>query len=112
MLLRSLAQGTGFGPENLIQPAAGLSPSMVQPLRILLAEDNVYNQKVAVGMLARDRHMVTIAPNGLLAVEALEQQAFDLVLMDMQMPEMDGARATQLIRQRQQQTGIGFRLSP
>ena len=106
MLLRSLAQGTGFGPESLVQPAAGLSPSLVQPLRILLAEDNVYNQKVAVGMLTMDGHMVTIAANGLLAVEAFEQQAFDLVLMDMQMPEMDGTRATELIRQRQQQAGI------
>jgi len=92
--------------KHIVQSAASCSPNLVQPLRILLAEDNVYNQKVAVGMLAMDRHMVTVADNGLLAVEAFEQQAFDLVLMDMQMPEMDGARATELIRQRQHQTGI------
>ena len=106
MLLRGLAQGAGPGVEHLVPSAASFSPNLVQPLRILLAEDNVYNQKVAVGMLAMDRHMVTVAANGLLAVEAFEQQTFDLVLMDMQMPEMDGARATELIRQRQHQTGI------
>jgi CheY-like chemotaxis protein len=106
MLLRNLAPGPGLGVESLVQPAAGSSLNVVQPLRILLAEDNVYNQKVAVGMLAMDRHMVTVAADGLLAVQAFEQQAFDLVLMDMQMPEMDGARATELIRKRQQQTGI------
>jgi two-component system sensor histidine kinase/response regulator len=106
MLLRGLAQGSDLGVKHLVQSAASCSPNLVQPLRILLAEDNVYNQKVAVGMLAMDRHMVTVADNGLLAVEAFERQAFDLVLMDMQMPEMDGARATELIRQRQHQTGI------
>ena len=106
MLLRGLAQGAGPGVEHLVPSAASFSPNLVQPLRILLAEDNVYNQKVAVGMLAMDRHMVTVAANGLLAVEAFEQQTFDLVLMDMQMPEMDGPRATELIRQRQHQTGI------
>jgi two-component system sensor histidine kinase/response regulator len=106
MLLRSLARGSGLGVKHLVQSAASFSQNLVQPLRILLAEDNVYNQKVAVGMLAMDRHMVTVAANGLLAVEAFERQTFDLVLMDMQMPEMDGARATELIRQREHQTGI------
>jgi two-component system, sensor histidine kinase and response regulator len=82
------------------------SPTAVHPLHILLAEDNVFNQKVAIGMLEMDKHTVTIAQNGREAVEAFRGQTFDLVLMDVQMPEMDGKQATQLIRRQQQSTGI------
>jgi len=75
-------------------------------LRILLAEDNVFNQKVAVGMLEMSGHTVTVAGNGQEAVEAWMKQPFDLVLMDIQMPEMDGVEATGLIRLRQSETGV------
>ncbi|MBS0208200.1 MAG: response regulator [Planctomycetes bacterium] len=80
-----------------IKPAA-------TPLRVLLAEDSLVNQKVATGLLAMRGHQVTIANNGREAVEALERETFDVVLMDVQMPEMDGLEATQLIRQREQGT--------
>ncbi|GEM_PF-1111244 len=70
----------------------------LEPLRILLAEDNVVNQKVAVGLLARDGHRVTVAADGLAAVEAAAQGGFDVVLMDMQMPCLDGLEATARIR--------------
>jgi signal transduction histidine kinase/CheY-like chemotaxis protein len=106
MILRNLGPAGHLGAKRVLQATASFSPDMVQPLRILLAEDNVYNQKVAIGMLEMDRHRVTIADNGRLAVEAFVEQTFDLVLMDMQMPEMDGATATKLIRQKQQETGI------
>ena len=74
-------------------------------LRVLLAEDNVVNQKVAVRMLENRGHRVTVVGNGREAVEALERQRFDLALMDIQMPEMDGLTATVAIRKRERTTG-------
>jgi CheY-like chemotaxis protein len=67
--------------------------------KILLAEDNAFNQKVAVGMLENMGHTVAITANGQEAVEAVKREAFDLVLMDVQMPVMDGFEATQAIRE-------------
>jgi signal transduction histidine kinase/CheY-like chemotaxis protein len=74
------------------------------PLRILLAEDNVFNQKVALGLLGRMGHSVTVANNGLEAVELYSKNSFDLVFMDVQMPEMDGFQATKIIRQQQEKS--------
>ncbi len=74
-------------------------------LRILLAEDNPVNQQVLSLLLQRGGHQVEVAANGRLALEALERGPFDLVLMDLQMPEMDGLRATRLLRAREKATG-------
>ena len=75
------------------------------PLRILLAEDGLINQRVATGFLERAGHIVSLARNGQEAVDASEQQTFDLLLMDVQMPVMDGHEASAIIREREKVTG-------
>ena len=77
----------------------------VRSLKILLAEDNLANQKLATGVLSKLGHQVTVAGNGRAAVDAWQSQTFDLILMDVQMPELDGFEATQLIRQLEQPLG-------
>ena len=70
------------------------------PLRILLVEDNVVNQKLATRLLSRMGYTADLAGNGLEAIDAVERQHYDLVLMDVQMPEMDGIQATEHIVER------------
>jgi two-component system, sensor histidine kinase and response regulator len=74
-------------------------------LNVLLAEDNPINQKLAKRLLEKRGHRVTVASNGELALAALEKARFDLVLMDVQMPEMDGLEATAILRKREQVSG-------
>jgi CheY-like chemotaxis protein len=75
-------------------------------LRILLAEDNPVNQKVATALLSRRGHRVEVVDNGRLAVERSKTETFDLILMDLQMPEMDGWEATRQIRERDSELGV------
>jgi len=79
-------------------------------LRVLLAEDNPVNRKLAIRLLEKHGHSVTAAGDGRAAVAALEKDTFDLVLMDVQMPEMDGFEATAAIRQREKDTGDHVRI--
>jgi CheY-like chemotaxis protein len=74
-------------------------------MRILLAEDSLVNQKDAVTLLEREGHIVVVANDGREAIEAFDSQEFDLILMDVQMPEMDGFEATAAIRIEERQTG-------
>ena len=76
-----------------------------RPLRILLAEDNAINQKVVSGMLGSGGHQVIAVDNGEQAVAAVQRQVFDVVLMDIQMPMMNGFEATAAIRAAERETG-------
>ena len=75
------------------------------PLRILLAEDNVVNQRLAERLLQKQGHQVTVTGNGREALQALQHESFDLVLMDIQMPELNGFQATAAIREQEKETG-------
>jgi PAS domain S-box-containing protein len=74
-------------------------------LRVLLAEDNAVNQRLAVRLLEKRGHRVAVAGNGREALDALEKEKFDLVFMDVQMPELDGLEATAIIREREKSSG-------
>jgi CheY-like chemotaxis protein len=76
-----------------------MDPGMAarHPLRILLAEDNAVNQKLALRLLSQMGYRADVASNGLEAVESVERQTYDVVLMDVQMPELDGLGATRRI---------------
>jgi CheY-like chemotaxis protein len=91
-------------------PAAAAPAAPIGRAKVLVVEDNVVNQRVAFGLLTRRGHTVTVANNGLEALAALEREPFDLVLMDVQMPEMGGLEATAAIRQREAGTGAHVRI--
>jgi two-component system, sensor histidine kinase and response regulator len=85
--------------------AEGLQEDRGVGCRILLTEDNVVNQRVALRILEKAGHAVAVAENGKVALRMLGEQSFDLILMDVQMPEMGGFEATALIREKERRTG-------
>jgi signal transduction histidine kinase/CheY-like chemotaxis protein/HPt (histidine-containing phosphotransfer) domain-containing protein len=104
-LLRTIAEV--MGGEELEPAVAGTDAQArpVLPLRVLLAEDSPVNQKVAVTLLEKRGHTVTIANNGVEALARLAVEPFDVVLMDVQMPEMDGFETTAAIREGERASG-------
>ena len=92
-------------PQGTNSDGSSISSVGVRQCRILLAEDNPVNQMLAVRLLEKEGHSVSVAGNGLKALAALEQGTFDLILMDVQMPEMDGLEATAAIRRQEQAAG-------
>jgi two-component system, sensor histidine kinase and response regulator len=85
--------------------SAVADPDSTRPLQILLAEDNVVNQQVVVGILQKQGHSVRVAANGQEALDLLSKSVFDLILMDVHMPVMDGFQAIAAIRQSESRVG-------
>jgi len=103
-LIEAISLALGLTPDQ--PPAADLTvqhklPANLPELRILLAEDNVVNQKLALRLLEKQHHHVTVVRTGREVLRVIEQQTFDLILMDIQMPELDGLEAAAAIRRQE-----------
>jgi CheY-like chemotaxis protein len=103
-ILRAL--GTSLLAETPLPDALQQQrPETMRPVRVLLTEDSIVNQKVAVGLLTMRGHAVTVASNGQEALALADTQPFDVILMDVQMPVMDGFATTTAIREKEKHTG-------
>jgi CheY-like chemotaxis protein len=97
------------GPSDAAAPARSeivTEKRTVRALRVLLAEDNPINQRLTRRLLEKRGHIVVAAADGVEALEALDREVFDLVLMDVQMPRMDGFQVTAIVREREKLTGV------
>ncbi len=93
-------------PQALLRPDGGpVEKRLGRALRILLAEDNPINQRLTLRLLEKRGHVVVAAANGVEALQALDRDRFDLILMDVQMPQMDGFQVTAIVREREKSTG-------
>ena len=101
--LLGVDHSVGTLPAPHLSKTAG--PTPITGLHILLVEDNLVNQRVARGMLEKAGHFVTLASNGREAIDTVSRHSFDIILMDLQMPEMDGLEATATIREMENESG-------
>jgi len=105
-VIQVLSAYTAEEPTDMITPASLRERADGRrTLKILLAEDNPINQKLAASLLERRNHSVTVVPNGREALGAMEKSTYDLVLMDMQMPDLDGFEAVRILREKEKSTG-------
>jgi signal transduction histidine kinase/DNA-binding response OmpR family regulator len=104
-LLEAIVYCLGGAEPKRPQRTRALSLQPRRPLQVLLAEDNPVNQRLAAGLLGRWGHNVTVVETGLEALQRLDGASFDIVLMDIQMPEMGGLEATVAIREREKERG-------
>ncbi|MDB5344975.1 MAG: hybrid sensor histidine kinase/response regulator [Schlesneria sp.] len=102
-IVQAVGVNTAFAGSAVSSSTPGRTASVAKS--ILLAEDSLINQKLAIGLLERWGHRVTVASNGNEAVRLSDNEEFDLILMDVQMPELDGLDATREIRQREEISG-------
>jgi len=116
-LLSAIERAIGLKPAAAAAPtiSAGSAAPLAMKIggtrvRVLLVEDNAVNQRVAAGLLRRRGHTVTIAQDGVEALARLDDESFDVVLMDLQMPVMGGIDATTVIRAREQVSGRHIRI--
>jgi len=104
--LMDASEGAKQEAPALVNFAAAVGAFSSRSLRILVAEDNPVNQRVVKTLLERRGHTVAIAETGLAALKCAEQERFDVVLMDVQMPEMDGITAIRYLREQDLQSGV------
>ncbi|WP_422927828.1 response regulator [Singulisphaera sp. PoT] len=103
-IVNVLSKATQAEQESAANNAAQ-QPASPQHLRVLVAEDNAVNQTLAIRLLTKQGHEATVVGDGREALELLEVQPFDIVLMDLQMPVLDGLEATGILRERERATG-------
>src|SRR5262249_45576700 len=97
--------GTNAEADHAARRGGDDAAAAIPPLRVLLCDDNAFNQKVGTIKLEKRGHTVVVAGSGREAMDGRERETFALVLMDVQMPEMDGFEATGIIRQKEKETG-------